>query len=508
MHCRFASQQSKILLCSKKKEKSSKIRGQTEEEYSVQPQTNRRTTASQNHINVMSKRKAESLDAGKPMIPATIIDGHQWTSIISYLEHDDLKSLRLAGSKQAGLLFGSPLLTSHLPLRLDRVNFFTPQPDPKRHRRYVAQWLFNRKRIIIADRTQSIQSSPVASLVKHGYMKAVTELDISHCSFYRSIITHLVKLPNLKDLKLSDTHNLRAHVRYGGKNYDAVIRETTAIVECLQNMKQLESLDIEFDGLVDGKCLSVLREMKNLRSLRLRGFDFSSGIEHVHSLDDLEHLHLCHGNTRCTPDNAVPPEAFLSLEFLSKLKTIHLENIDNLSNEQICPLTHFKSTNSLTFKHCQAMNGNALESIGNMTSLQELHFVNCASDDTRIFETEQLAHLQNLKHVKTLSLLFVMIDPYDILDLSGMDSLETLNIGLLTTITKKEFDIMCLRFMPLLPKLKRLRIYGADEESLNQLVYSILEDDTKYYDVDVLCVGEYEIEFRLFEERHDHVDID
>eukprot|EP00956_Cyclotella_meneghiniana_P038523 scaffold155476_cov20-Cyclotella_meneghiniana.AAC.3 len=101
-----------------------------------------------------------------------------------------------------------------------------------------------------------------------------------------------------------------------------------------------------------------------------------------------------------------------------------------------------------------------------------------------------------------------MIDPYDILDLSGMDSLETLNIGLLTTITKKEFDIMCLRFMPLLPKLKRLRIYGADEESLNQLVYSILEDDTKYYDVDVLCVGEYEIEFRLFEERHDHVDID
>eukprot|EP00956_Cyclotella_meneghiniana_P024553 scaffold49424_cov30-Cyclotella_meneghiniana.AAC.6 len=453
----------------------------------------------------MTKRKAEAIDSSKPMIPAATIDGHLWASIISYLEHDDLKSLRLAGSKQAGLLFQNPLFTSHLTLRLDRVVFFTPQSNAKHGLRYISRWLYNRKRLVITDRTQSIHLSPIAALVKNGYiMKTVTELDISHCSCYRSIITHLVKLPNLKVLKLSDAYS---HIEYKSKNYEAIVQETTAIVKCLQNMTQLESLDIEFDCLVDGKCLSVLQDMKNLRSLRLRGFDFSSGIEHIHSLDDLEHLHLCHGNTICTAYTVIPPDAILSLEFLPKLKTIHLENMDDLTNNRIKPLTRFKSADSLTFKHCQDMSGDTLESIGTMTSLKELHIVNCSSDETQLFETDHLIHLQNLKQLKTLSLMFIMVDLYDVLDLVGMDSLETLNIGMPTNITKKEFDVMCLTILPLLPKLKRVRIYGPNEESLNQLVSTLFENVTNHKDIDFFRVKDWEIHFRLFDERHDHVDI-
>ena len=142
----------------------------------------------------------------------------------------------------------------------------------------------------------------------------------------------------------------------------------------------------------------------------LHGFDFSSGIDHIHGLNELEHLHLCHGSTTCIIDNVVPSEAFVSLEFLPKLKTIHLENMDDLTNDQIKPLTRFKSADSLTFKHCQDMSGETLESIGTMTSFKELHIVNCSSDEIQLFETEHLIHLQNLKYVKMLSLMFVMID--------------------------------------------------------------------------------------------------
>ena len=308
-------------------------------------------------------------------------------------------------------------------------------------------------------------------------------------------------------LKLLDIYPRFGYIEYKSKNYYAIMQEITAIIKCLQNMTQLESLHIESDCIIDGKYLSVLQDMKNLRSLHLRGFDFSSGIEHIDGLNELENLHLCHGNTMRTADNAIPPNAFLSFDFLPKLKTIHLENMVDLTNEQTRPLSHLKSADSLTFKHCQNMSGNILQSIGTMTVLKELHIVNCSSDETQLFETNHLVHLRNLEQLKKLSLMFVMVDLYDVLDLAGMNSLETLNIGTPGDITKEEFDIMCLRMLPFLPNLKRVRIYGENEESLDQLIRSVSQDGTGYDDVDLLWVGDWEINFRLFEERHDRVDI-
>jgi hypothetical protein len=60
-----------------------------------------------------------------------------------------------------------------------------------------------------------------------------------------------------------------------------------------------------------------------------------------------------------------------------------------------------------------------------MAQLEELHFVYSFSDIISFndkhndFESEDLVHLQNLKKLKVLTLMYVMIDHYDLLDLKG-----------------------------------------------------------------------------------------
>jgi hypothetical protein len=54
-----------------------------------------------------------------------------------------------------------------------------------------------------------------------------------------------------------------------------------------------------------------------------------------------------------------------------------------------------------------------------MTQLRELHFIYNIDEGYVVFETEDLVHLQNLKKLKVLTLMYIMIDQYDLLDLEG-----------------------------------------------------------------------------------------
>ena len=54
-----------------------------------------------------------------------------------------------------------------------------------------------------------------------------------------------------------------------------------------------------------------------------------------------------------------------------------------------------------------------------MTQLRELHFIYNIDEGYDVFETDDLVHLQNLKKLKVLTLMYIMIDQYDLLDLEG-----------------------------------------------------------------------------------------
>ncbi|KAL7512303.1 hypothetical protein ACHAXN_009240 [Cyclotella atomus] len=431
----------------------------------------------------MAKRTADDMNTVAETVPSEIpartIDGYQWVEIIKYLDADDLKSLRLASNK--ALRFHNPIFTSHLPLRMDLVPFFGK--DSKYTANQMKLWLCKRKRLLIRGRTKIIQYPRVASLIKAGFMNSITDIEIANCSGYKYTIEHLAKLPNLKHLKLVDRYPYLERIDQKGKVYDIFVKETSEIVNSLADMTGLESLDIEFDCIVNGSHLSILQNMKCLRSLRLRGFDFSQGIEHIRHLTKLENLHLCHGNTYLSANGLVPLDAFHSLTTnLENLKSIHIESMDSMPHDQIKPLTKFESVTELTFKHCQGIKGEVLSSIGTMTQLRELHFVYGIIDKFDDFESEDLVHLQNLKKLKVLTLMYVMIDQYDLLDLEGMDELETLNIGLVAEMTEKGFHIMLKTLLPLLPSLKKVRIFGSSPEDVQ----------IRYQDIDIdFCSCDY-----------------
>lgn len=78
-------------------------------------------------------------------------------------------------------------------------------------------------------------------------MNSVTEIAIRGCSSYRLTISELVKLPNIKHVKLLDEYPFPSELARKGKFYDRIVQETTAIVESLKGLTKLETLDIEFD---------------------------------------------------------------------------------------------------------------------------------------------------------------------------------------------------------------------------------------------------------------------
>jgi hypothetical protein len=68
----------------------------------------------------------------------------------------------------------------------------------------------------------------------------------------------------------------------------------------------------------------------------------------------------------------------------------------------------------------------------------------------------------------------VLIDQYDILDLEGLDNLETLNVAFTIDMSQNEFDVLCKTILPIFPSLKKLRVYGEDFME-NQMTYKNIE---------------------------------
>jgi hypothetical protein len=297
------------------------------------------------------------------------------------------------------------------------------------------------------------------------------------CSSHVAVISQLALLPNIKCLKLVD-HHLDHHLASGQVNpdYNASVHENLdAVVGSLRKMTSLNVLDIEVDCVVSGRRLSAIDDMKELKSLRLRGFDFSEGVKHVANLTELEHLHLCHGNFYSSPEKDIFEEDLLELSVLKQLKTVHLEGFDSMTDLGLKPFCQSKSIKELVLKHCQNLSGDSCSTMGAMTSLNALHIVNSAYDDVdEPFETEHLVNLLPLKELKTLSLFYVLIDQYDILDLEGLDNLETLNVAFTIDMSQNEFDVLCKTILPIFPSLKKLRVYGEDFME-NQMTYKNIE---------------------------------
>lgn len=396
--------------------------------------------------------------------PAGNLPSHQWVDIVQYLDADDLKSLRLSGSRELGLF--DPLFTSHLNLRMDMVPFFGA--DEKFTGGAIRRWLHNRKRLVINGSNRNIHPARVSFLVKHGFLDSVTQVIVYDASCHGATIAQLALLPNINSLKLVDHHLGGGRSR--GKDYDRVVHENLdAIVDSLRIMTSLKNLDIEVDCVVSGRRLSALGGMKELKSLRLRGFDFSEGLTNIGGLTKLEDLHLCHGNFFSSPEKEVNEEDLLELSGLKQIKSLHLEGFDNMTDLGLKPFCH-KNMKQLVLKHCQDLSGDSCSTVGAMTSLNTLHVINGAYDDVEDFETEHLVQLLPLKELKTLSLFYVLVDQYDILDLEGMENLETLNVAFTIDMSQDEFNVLCKTILPIFPSLKKVRIFGEDFMERNMTV--------------------------------------
>lgn len=390
--------------------------------------------------------------------PAGSIPSHQWVNIIQFLEADDLKSLRLTGSKHLRLF--DPLFTSHLSLRMDVVPFFGA--DKKYTSRSIRRWLHNRKRLVINGRDHNIHPARVKYLVEKGFLDAVSQIVVFDCSCHGAVISQLVTLPNVLTFKLVD-HHLARGGQIMNKGHDCKVQENLdAVVDSLRKMSTLNALDIEVDCVVSGRRLSALEDMKELKSLRLRGFDFSEGVKSIGRLTQLEHLHLCHGNFYSSPEKEIYEEDLLELSDLTRIKTVHLEGFDALTDVGLKSFCQNKEVKELVLKHCQDLSGDSCSSMGAMPSLNALHIINSAYDDIQDFETEHLVQLLPLKQLKTLSLFYVLIDQYDILDLEGLVNLETLNVAFTINMSQEEFCVFCKTILPVLPSLKKVRVFGED----------------------------------------------
>jgi hypothetical protein len=371
---------------------------------------------------------------------------HQWSDVIQYLTADELKALRLAGSKAMHL--ADPSLTIHLQLRMDRAPFFLADNDFTLGQ--AKDWLSNRRRLVINDASLSICSHRVSYLAANGYMNSVREVVIFDCHAHRNIVAPLAQLPNLESLILAS---------HTGDREEGVLDELELLVDGVGKLRSLKRLDVEFDCIVHGSRLCFLRQLQGLTHLRLRGFDLSDGISSMGGLRDLTTLHLCHGNFYSSPSDDVNERDLIDLMGLTNLQDVHLEGFDSISEIGLKPFsTTPASVNRLVLKHCQDLNDDCLPSIGRMTRLQSLHFVHSACDDVPLFDSRGLHQLNALVALKSLSLFYVLEDPSDLRALQGLSSLETLNLALEDEIHQEVIEDLCQIFR----SLRKLRIFSED----------------------------------------------
>lgn len=376
----------------------------------------------------------------------------QWSEVISHLTADDLKSLRLAGSKESCLR--APPLTSHLQLRMDRAPFFLRNVEFTELA--TGKWLANRQRLVIHDAQAPICPRRVAYLISRGYLDSVTSIIVHDCHAHAHVVTLLSSLPHVTSLKIVDRGSLDeiSNVR--------IRNDLELTVASFAKMSSLRVLDVEIDCVMSGRNLMFLRSLHRLEHLRLRGFDLSRGIENMEDLTNLKTLHLCHGNFYSSPEEDVREEHLLRLMKLKDVEKLHLEGFDCLGETGMKTFSPSSAMKHLTLKHCQEMKEDCIPCIGEMPNLESLHIVNSSYDDIDIdnFQTENWGYLNELKKLKRLSLFYVMVDQYDLLDLSGLTSLETLNIAFHETMDEEAFEELCTSVLPSFPSLTKLRIFS------------------------------------------------
>ena len=215
---------------------------------------------------------------------------HLWIDVVRYLTADELKELRLAGSKEIHL--ADPSLTCHLQLRMDKAPFFSSGSvdNGSFADGQAKKWLTNRRRLVVNDDASSsprICPRRVAHLVANGFLDTVTHIVIFDCHLHRNIFALLAQLPNLESLTLAS---------HASDQDVGVLDDLESIVANVGEIHTLKHLDIELDCVIHGSRLSFLRRLKYLKHLRLRGFDLSDGISYMRDLNDLTTLDLCHGN--------------------------------------------------------------------------------------------------------------------------------------------------------------------------------------------------------------------
>ncbi len=391
--------------------------------------------------------------------PLSQLSGDQWMEIIHYLGADDLRTLRLAGTKDMRLC--DPRLTSHLQLRMDRAAFFC-ENDIDFSEDYVMRWLVNRKQLVINNADAKMSASRVKHLLSNGFLDSVSEVIVHDCHCHGSMVELLSHLPNLKSLTLVDHH------WEFSSSPDIVKDKLEAIIAHVSNMRSLETLDIEFGPVIHGSRLSFLKGIRGLRHLKLVGFDLSEGISHIGGLKHLESLHLCHGNVFSSPTDDVNEKHLTDLIGLKRLRRLHLEGFDCMTGAGLAPFAASGQIQHLVMKHCQEQSDECLTSIGRMTNLTSLHFVLSLSDDVEVFGRESLLQLNALSELRSLSLFHQLADPEDLRELTGLTSLETLNIAVdemiaLDASIKDEFvEELILTALQTFPSLRTVRIFSEN----------------------------------------------
>lgn len=376
------------------------------------------------------------------------LSSDQWMHIIQYLGADDFKALRLAGNKD--MCLSDPKLTQHLQLRMDRAPFFC-ENNINFSEEFIRQWLENRNRLVINDVNTKMSPSRVAYLVANGFLDSVSEIIIHDCHHHRGIIEILSNLKHVKSLVLIDQ----------GEQREAV-DELENIILNVGNMQSLTTLDVQFDTVVHGSRLSSLTGLRQLRHLRLVGFDLSEGISYMGKLTSLETLHLCHGNFFSSPNDDVNEKDLTDLISLVNVQRVHLEGFDCLTGVGLAPFSATGSIKELALKHCQESSDECLTSIGHMANLNALHFVLSSCDDTDVFDTESLQNLNTLSALESLSLFYVLGDPDDLRALPGLTALRTLNIAFHETMNDEEVESLCTTVLQCFPSLQKLRIFSED----------------------------------------------
>lgn len=398
---------------------------------------------------------------GAAVAAATRLSPHEWTGVVKYvaqyLTAAEVKALRLVGSRELNL--SEPSLTCHLQLRMDKAPFFSSTDSSGFDEDRARKWLTNRHRLVINDVNASICPDRVAHMLSHGYLDSISQLVVFDCHAHKSIIAQLSQLTSLESLVLAD------HETSDQGEQGQVLDDLESIVASVGNLQALKHLDIEFDCTIHGSRLSILKNLKGLEHLRLRGFDLSGdGLNHMRELVTLESLHLCHGNFYSSPSDDIREEDLSNLMGLINLKHVHLEGFDGLSDIGLKPFcTPYASVERLILKHCQDLSEDCLSSIGRMRHLTSLHLVHSAYDDAPVFNRESLRQLNAMTKLESLSLFYVLEDLSDLSALGGLTSLETLNIALEDDgIDLEDLNHLCHSILPAFTSLRTLRIFSEE----------------------------------------------